>query len=88
VSYSASLSRRASSRSTASRMKSARFPFGTIASMRANASSGKRTAVNFPIGGRPIRAALAVIFFGAKLVTFPLSPIDSMRYRNHIAVIG
>lgn len=74
-------SRRLSSASTASRMKSARFPFGTIASIRASVASDRRTAVNFPIGGRPIRVGLSVISFSAKTISFPLSPIDYNRYR-------
>jgi hypothetical protein len=81
-------SRRASSVSTASRMNSARLPAGTSASMRASVSSGKRTAVNFPIGGRPIRAGLSDNFFCANPLIFPLSPIDYSRYRFQIGVIG
>lgn len=74
-------SRRFSSRSTASRMNSARLPGSVTASMRANISGESRTAVNFPIGGRPMRDGLAVIAFFAKLAIFPLSPIDRTRYR-------
>lgn len=74
-------SRRFNSASTASRMNSARLPAGTSASIRAKVSSDKRTAVNLPIGGRPIRAGLSVIFFSAKPCIFPLSPIDYTRYR-------
>jgi len=75
------LERRSSSRSTASRMNCARFPGPTRASMRSSISGGSLTAVNLPIGGRPMRGALSVIFFCAKPCIFPLSPIDSNRYR-------
>lgn len=61
-------SRRCSSRSTASRMNSARFPGAASASMRASISADSLTAVNCPIGGRPMRGALSVIFFSAKTV--------------------
>lgn len=53
--------RRSSSRSTASRMNSDRFPVPHNASIRARTSGDKRMAVYFtPSGGRPIAGVLAV----------------------------
>lgn len=81
-------SRRFSSASTQSRMNCARLPGPMIASMRSSISGESRTAVNLPIAGRPMRGGLSDNVNFAKSVMFPLSPIDSNRYRVDISVIG
>lgn len=74
-------SRRFSSASTASRMKSERFPLSPItASMRASVPAGKRAGVcSSLILGLPTGSRISDITFSAKPCILLISPIDAVK---------